>query len=362
MVRRSILLLVACVSCAPGLQSGREAARGASDSFVKAVSERDVVAIQTHFGPSLAYGGLYFASTGCMQKFPVPTLIEVERQADFAGCLATLLLARSERSDELFNVAVYEYAPGIEIEAKFDELDGVSKLTWIGYSGRRGIMDGLPTIAPSMLESVRVEGDPKAPLSTDNATKLAAEHSLPGDHAWAWLKVCLDAGGAVTGVHPREASTPFAARVFTEVAQTWKFKPVVLGGTSPVPVCSLVRLSHPPMESPEILPVAFEVPEKAIRVPIVGLAMIEGEKNVTPNDDDKGKLMRYAPVRVVGSFMFCIDDAGKVDKVGVLDPTGLPRYDARIQQTIATWKYRPYVLDGKPVRVCSAVTFVYSQR
>lgn len=108
---RSVVVL-ACVSCGPGLQSHRQSARTAGDSFVNAVSERDVAAIASHFGAPLAYGGMYFANPDCLQKFPAPTVIPPAKHLDFAACLATLMLASSERADEMYNVVVYEYAPG----------------------------------------------------------------------------------------------------------------------------------------------------------------------------------------------------------------------------------------------------------
>lgn len=366
-MRRSVLVLVVLASCGPGLQSAgerRDASGTASRSFVKAVSERDVAAIAKHFDASLAYGGLYFADAACMQKFPAPAVVTPDKHADLAGCLATLMLAFSERGDAMHNVAVYEYAPGIEVMAKFDDRGGGSKLTWIGYSGRRGPFDGLPTIAPSLLEAVRVEGDPKGTPSPEDAAKLAAEYSrIENDPAWAWLKVCLDAEGAVTGVHPREASSPLASKVFTDVAQTWKFKSVVLGGTSGVPACALVRLSHPPNDDPEVIPLAFELPDGTIRVPPNRLEMIAGSRAIVPDDEDKVKIMQAGADGVVGSFVLCIGEAGTVDDVRVLDATGLPRYDEKVRKTIAsTWKYRPYVYEGKPQRVCTAVTFIYSQK
>jgi len=354
--------MLACTSCGPGLQSHRETARTASDSFVRAVGERDVVAIAKHFGTPLAFGGMYFASAECLQKFPAPTVIPPEKQADFAACLATLMLASSERSDEMWNVAVYDYAPGIEIEAKFDDLGGGPKLTWIGYSGRRGLLDGLPTIAPSALEAVRVEGDPKGRPSPEDAAKLAAEYSrIETDPAWAWLQVCLDAEGAITGVHAREASTPLASKVFTEVAQRWKFKPIVLGGTNPVPACALVRLSHPAMESPEILPVAFDLPDGTIRVSPTRLKRVVGDPSIIPDDNIKGRMMDRHMHRLVGSFMYCFDETGSVTSVRAIDSTGMSEYDAEIVNGVGTWKYQPYIYDGKPAKVCSAVTFVYTQ-
>jgi hypothetical protein len=366
-MRCSVLVLLALASCGPGLQSAverRDAAGTASQTFVKSVAERDVAAIAKLLDPSLAYGGLYFADASCMQRFPTPTVVKPEKHADFAACLATLSLARSERANAMLNVAVYEYAPGIEVEAKFDDRGEGPKLTWIGYSGRRGLFDGLPSIAPSLLEAMRVEGDPKGSPSPEDAAKLAAEYSqTESASAWAWVKICLDNEGAITNVHAREASTPLASKVFAEAAQKWKFKPIVLVGTNPTPACAVVRLSHPPIEGPEVLPLAFKLPDGATHISTQRLRMLAGSKTIVPDDEDKMKIMKAGADGVIGSFMFCFGETGAIDEVRTLDATGLPSYDTKIQRTIATtWKYQPYVFEGKPIRVCTAVTFIYSQK
>ncbi|MFN0250305.1 MAG: hypothetical protein ACKV2T_25730, partial [Kofleriaceae bacterium] len=124
------------ISCGPQIQSRKDTTR-TGDAFVKAVVDGEVTAISSHFGAPLAYGGMYFADPECLRKFPVPTVIAPAKHPEFAACLATLMLAASPRKDELYNVVVYNYAPGIEIEAKFEDLGDGPKLTWIGYSGRR---------------------------------------------------------------------------------------------------------------------------------------------------------------------------------------------------------------------------------
>ncbi len=42
--------------------------------------------------------------------------------------------------------------------------------------------------------------------------------------------------------------------------------------------------------------------------------------------------------------------------------SGFARYDRRLEYFIRQWIYSPYLVDDKPVPVCTAVTFIYSQR
>jgi hypothetical protein len=36
--------------------------------------------------------------------------------------------------------------------------------------------------------------------------------------------------------------------------------------------------------------------------------------------------------------------------------------DRHIRETMQAWRYSPFLLDGAPAAVCTAVTFIYQQR
>ena len=66
---------------------------------------------------------------------------------------------------------------------------------------------------------------------------------------------------------------------------------------------------------------------------------------------------------MTGTFKLCLSADGNVAAVNQIKSTGFGQYDAKILSTIRTqWKYRPYVVNGKAVPVCTAVTFIYSQK
>jgi hypothetical protein len=49
--------------------------------------------------------------------------------------------------------------------------------------------------------------------------------------------------------------------------------------------------------------------------------------------------------------------------VNQLKTTGFPSYDNKIVSTIrGEWRYRPFMVNGKATPVCTAVTFIYSQK
>jgi protein TonB len=90
---------------------------------------------------------------------------------------------------------------------------------------------------------------------------------------------------------------------------------------------------------------------------------IAGEKNIVPDDGTKTEISRSGKEKLVGSFKLCITAEGNINTVSQLKSTGFPAYDQKIQNTIrGEWRYRPFVVNGKAAAVCTAVTFIYSQK
>ncbi|HSN30670.1 MAG TPA: hypothetical protein VLT45_30495 [Kofleriaceae bacterium] len=90
---------------------------------------------------------------------------------------------------------------------------------------------------------------------------------------------------------------------------------------------------------------------------------IAGDKMITPDDVTKTEIQRSGKDRVIGSFKLCLTVGGEIQSVNMLKSTGFGAYDQKILSTIrGSWRYRPYNVNGKAVPVCTAVTFIYSQR
>jgi hypothetical protein len=290
---------------------------------------------------SVMDGGLWFADASCA-PFATPGPIKPEQFHDFARCLAGLHLQVTDRRDPLPDVAVMTYAPGIEIEARIvGDRDG-PRLTWIGFESRRDDADSLPTISPALLESLRLDSEPKPGIADSTA--------------YAWLKVCLAADGSLASITPFEVSSPQAGPQFGSLVASWRFKPSPIGAA-----CSMVRLGSTP---PRIV-LPFPPPagtDAPVMIALTRLHRTAGDKNIVPDDRTKIAIGRAGLRRLVGSFKMCIDTRGRVAVVVPLQPTGVESYDQKILRTIkTTWVFEP-VLDGnQPVPVCSGVTFIYSQ-
>jgi len=97
---------------------------------------------------------------------------------------------------------------------------------------------------------------------------------------------------------------------------------------------------------------------------------IKGEKNIVPDEADKLAIEGAARLsgeagtaaRVIASIKMCVDRTGKISHARVLKSSGYPGYDHKLQTEIMGWEYRPYEVDGKAIAVCTAVTFIYSQK
>lgn len=333
------------------------------DSLVAAWT--DAASIRKLMRGEVTYAGMWFDDPECVRQFPAAAKIEGARLDAFASCLAGLHLQASKRHDYFVDVAVLSYAPGIEIEALVENDADGPRLGWIGYSGRHDLGDALPTITGEALEALRVAGDRNGPVDPAAMSELYELQGERKSYAQAWLKVCIDAEGTVTSVHAREATSLGASHAFTAAARTWHFRPFVVGNHG-LPVCSLARLTYPPDQaaSIETLPVPSTSADELVVVPPQAMEAhrIFGEKLIKPDEDVAKAIQQHGVAQLVGVFKLCIDETGHVTDVTMLRSTRARAYDAKIMRTMKTWVYSPFLNEGRAAPVCTAVTFIYTQR
>jgi TonB family protein len=123
---------------------------------------------------------------------------------------------------------------------------------------------------------------------------------------------------------------------------------------APLPLPSPPLQSVPPMPPSPLPPTVAPMQLEGLR--------ISGDKNIVPDDLTKVEISRSGKGKIVTSYKLCLSTAGSISSVSVLKSSGFPAYDAKIQREMRTWRYRPYVVDGKASPVCTAVTYIYSQR
>jgi len=88
---------------------------------------------------------------------------------------------------------------------------------------------------------------------------------------------------------------------------------------------------------------------------------IAGELTITPDDDVK-LAAKQTGQELHGSFKFCLDETGHLTGVTMLQTTHVESYDAKIVAAMQRWAYRPVMVDGHAIAVCSAITFIFKAR
>lgn len=111
-------------------------------------------------------------------------------------------------------------------------------------------------------------------------------------------------------------------------------------------------------------PPKVEKVEEPQAVPQVALEQqrLSGEKNIKPDDTTKLSIKRDGKTRVLTTVKMCLSAGGVVSKLQMLKSSGYPAYDSQIKSTMRGWKYRPFMVNGRAVPVCTSVTFIYNQR
>lgn len=114
----------------------------------------------------------------------------------------------------------------------------------------------------------------------------------------------------------------------------------------------------PPPPAPKVEDIAPKI------VPQVALEQqrLSGEKHIVPSDEVKLQIKREGKTRVVTTVKMCLSSGGVVNKLTMLKSSGYPTYDQAIKATMRSWRYRPFMVNGKPVPVCTSVTFIYNQK
>jgi len=120
-----------------------------------------------------------------------------------------------------------------------------------------------------------------------------------------------------------------------------------------------VQVAAPPPPPPPPPP----APPQNVAPTALEASRVSGEKLISPDDVTKTEISRSGKDRLVGSYKLCITSEGNINTVSQLKSTGFPAYDNKIQNTIrGEWRYRPFMVNGKATAVCTAVTFIYSQK
>jgi len=312
------------------------APKSAFDDGAERLVSHDATRIGNLLYDSIELGGVWFADPVC-RRFSGVGRVDYPDQPQLARCLASLQLARGKRRTSLLNGATVVYPPGIELEAVFTEqqyhanwsIDLTSNvwLGWLGFAGRESVQDALPTVTQELMESHRRGGSAVDRAALDR--ELAAHHLSA---VYAWLKVCIDAAGAITSVRPRLTNSVAAQQAFVAAAGSWTFAPIVLGG-QPAPVCAMMLSAYP--RAPDV-PLPFVVPPGATDLPLVSVEALG-----PPQGGELRHTADWQSTFTSTGALACIAVTGAVDRVTIVRRSGSPKFDATVRRTLQGWVFAP---------------------
>lgn len=127
-------------------------------------------------------------------------------------------------------------------------------------------------------------------------------------------------------------------------------------GTCTGPACG--PPAAPQLPAPVVAPPA----PRTIPPTVLQSLRIAGETQIHPSDVTKTQMLRDGHERTVGLLKVCVSTRGAVSSVAVLSSTKYPAFDQQLVRAVRGWRYRPHTVDGAPVPVCGAVSFVYTMR
>ena len=329
--------------------------------LVTAINKRDVAGVTSRVSLPLHVSLLPFVDAACT-RFTGKAEIDEANLAAFVGCLADLGVKNLTGPDDVFVNAVY--GPGFPLA-----LVGTPVRMAFGWTKAGATMYAIePLTFSSHIKKFSRQVDPAV------LTKKAIDVSAT-DHVEAVVTVCVDDKGKLKVL--AKSDDPAYAQEVERVAAAWSITPFMLGEkaieactslsvgypASRISVPLQMRLPSPPPPPPPASPaVANPTGPQNVAPTLLEGSRIAGERVILPDDKTKTAITASKRDKVIGSFKLCLDTTGAITSVVALKSSGFPDYDAKIIREMNKWTYRPYHVDGKAVPVCTAVTFIYSQK
>ena len=197
--------------------------------------------------------------------------------------------------------------------------------------------------APAKTEPAPGKRNPSSSSSSGTPTKRQSSQKVTESSA----------PPVVTKTEVPSASPPSPAKSEPPPLQSPAGTPAPV--VAPAPTAS--PLPAPPPSPPP------PVPPQTVAPTVLDANRIGGDKDIAPDDNTQTEIGRAGITSISGSFKICLTAEGTINTVSLLKSTGFAAYDAKIQETIRrSWRYRPFMVNGKPAQVCTAVRFVYQQK
>jgi cysteine-rich repeat protein len=107
-------------------------------------------------------------------------------------------------------------------------------------------------------------------------------------------------------------------------------------------------------------PKPVPVDPKVLRGLRINDQRIAGDTQILPGRETLSSMVRNGVTRVSGIVGLCVATTGEVTEATTRKTTGYPEYDDKLVAGVHNWRYRPYVVNGSPVPVCSTIELTYT--
>ena len=248
----------------------------------------------------------------------------------------------------------------------------------------------IPPIAVPAKESPAITAKPPAPLQVSELVmknylleKIQPTYPMAARKAHVQgqvvLQALIDRDGSVQNVRTVNGKTTLAAAA-TRAVQQWRYRPYP-DQTNPIPVQTLITFNFnlkPPAAAPTAS-IGVGYPENTVALatnaaPTLGSNSLSAETKIYSRRDGVSEPQKiYSPdppytqqatkARLEGPVVLqvVVKPDGTAGNVKVLQGLG-KGLDESAQQTVATWRFKPGLKDGKPVAVRVNITINFMQR
>lgn len=102
-----------------------------------------------------------------------------------------------------------------------------------------------------------------------------------------------------------------------------------------------------------------EVKPQNVAESVIAAALISGTRQIPLPLATKQAVVAQGRRQLTAAVKLCLDTHGVPARIDLVVSTGFPEADQRLRSEIAAWRYRPYVVNGIPIPVCTAIAFQY---
>lgn len=374
-----IATVLVLLASGPAIAERRDDDAAVRAQLIAAIQRRDVDDVKRRVKLPLEARDIVFMDAKCAADFTGSyTMIEEHELAAFVACLASIGVQPTApmEGDATYGPGAILYAP---------VRDG--RVVGLLSTGVKDDDGALFPIEPAAFASHMKRFN--RVIVPSAALKKTIDGSADGQ-VMASVFVCIDERGKkIDDVKVEVEGDAAYERDVRAAARAWSFQPFKVGRQA-VSACATLRVGYPEarltlrrdpdlvprlssFEKPEPEPPGLRHPPRNLTPPTVTPSSaprpvppatlesqrIRGEKVILPDDPTKQAIRDAGVKKVVGSFKLCLDAAGAVTRVETLKTTGFESYDRTLIRGMRQWAYRPYLVDDKPVPVCTAITFIY---